>query len=493
MHYTCPVCNAENKHILDFKVEEYICHSCSNLIDTDKNISKKIVKKPTENVVLDTNNKGIIDGVEYFVTGIVVRKYGSSTFWREYYLKDKNNKDAFLSESDGHWVFLLPQDEPLKENGWHCEFKGKKYRWYESTPCNLYAAQGFFEEKLNFKLANYTEFVNGKEMVSWEKTGNKQEYFWGKHISKQKIKNRFKPYYMPEYYGIGIVQPFYINIKQLGNIFGIAALLICLVQLYISSSRTNATVFSENIPFHSVKDKEMVSKSFELNGGSAPMEVTLRSNVDNSWANTELSLVNEKTNEITYTSQDIEYYHGYEDGENWSEGSQKKEFNFCGIAPGKYHFLISAEKQTGSSSESIASEAISVYDNGAFIVSRKPNGYVDVYEKATGNSTTYDNIEHFRKDSANRAASENILENNTLQNQDSAKNAPVITETGSSQNSDVTDNNPDIEILAKWKPVSFWNFGIVLALIIGLYAFLRLGKYYFDKSKWNNSSNSPYE
>ena len=63
------------------------------------------------------------------------------------------------------------------------------------------------------------------------------------------------------------------------------------------------------------------------------------------WANVQLSLVNEKTNEIVYTSKDIEQYHGYEDGESWSEGSQSEEFNLCGVSSGQYHFLISAEKE----------------------------------------------------------------------------------------------------------------------------------------------------
>ena len=125
------------------------------------------------------------------------------------------------------------------------------------------------------------------------------------------------------------------------NILGVAALLISLMQLYVHISRANYPVFEEQINFSDAKDKELVSKSFQLKGGSAPLKVKIKSQVDNSWANTEISLVNESTNEITSTSQDIEYYHGVSDGESWSEGSTSKEINFCGVAPGKYHFLIS--------------------------------------------------------------------------------------------------------------------------------------------------------
>ena len=90
MHYICPVCKTENTIDADFEISEYVCKYCSNLIDISKNISAKAVKKPTENVVLEVGQKGTIDGTDYTVTGIIIRKYGSTVFWREYYLKDKS-------------------------------------------------------------------------------------------------------------------------------------------------------------------------------------------------------------------------------------------------------------------------------------------------------------------------------------------------------------------------------------------------------------------
>lgn len=76
------------------------------------------------------------------------------------------------------------------------------------------------------------------------------------------------------------------------NIFGIIAIVISLLQFYNYSTRTNYEVFRDSIRFDSVRNKELISKSFELKGASA-LEVKLYSNVDNSWANVELSLINE--------------------------------------------------------------------------------------------------------------------------------------------------------------------------------------------------------
>lgn len=64
-----------------------------------------------------------------------------------------------------------------------------------------------------------------------------------------------------------------------------------------------------------------------------PLNVEAFSNVDNSWATFDVSLVNEKNNEVITATKDIEYYHGYEGGENWAEGNKSVDYNFCGVAP----------------------------------------------------------------------------------------------------------------------------------------------------------------
>lgn len=473
--YICPSCKTENSLNIDFAIEQYICRSCSMLINADHNSIEKSIKKPTENVVLEVGQKGKIDGIVYEVVAIVVKKYGSSVYWREYYLKDKNLNDAFLSEGDGHWVFLQPQKMPEKEFKFHAEFNGKKYRWYESTPNNIHAAAGFFEKKLKFTLATYKEFVNGTEMVSLEQVGSEKTFFWGKHVSRSEIKRNFDPSYMPNYSGIGIVQPYYINIKQLINIFATVAIIISLIQLYNTVSRSNYEVFNDKIRFDSIINKEKISRSFVLQGASAPLNVKLYSNVDNSWANVELSLINEKTNEIEYTSQDIEEYHGYTDGESWSEGDKHKEFNFCGVAPGKYHFAVNAQKQGFET----PSNDLFFTPDGTKSFKYTGDGFVDQTILSSGEKVAYNLTNLQTNDSAIYAELQKAKEFK-LKNPDFAGTLPS------------NDENPNFEIRAFWKPVSFWNYFIICGIMLTLVLLNYWGKYLFDKEKWKNSNYSPY-
>ncbi|WBV55684.1 DUF4178 domain-containing protein [Chryseobacterium daecheongense] len=488
MDYVCPVCKTVNTHEINFPVNEYVCRSCANLINVHKNASSRVVKKPVENVVLDIGRKGIINDTEYSVVGIIVRKYGSSIYWREYYLKDEKRNDAFLSESNGHWIFLLPlAKENLRTKSSKQIFRDQKtYRWYETTQCYIDAAAGFFEDALNFNLATYKEYVNGTEMISQEQSVSATEYFVGNHVSKHTIKRAFKIPHLPNYSGIGIVQPFYFNLKQAINILCIVALLICLLQLYVYTSRSNYTVFEQTVKFEDVKNKEMVSKSFSLSGGSAPLKVNLHSAVDNSWANVQLSLVNENTNEVVYTSKDIEEYHGYEDGENWSEGSTSEEFNLCGISSGKYHFVISAEKQ-----ESILTSTASNYytsADGSVSLSREASGIINVVNNNTRESVSFGDLNTLRKDQSDIGE----LVRRTFGNQNLDSLLSLNTTLSEASRNIENRDNSSVDIKATWLPVSFWNFGIVLTLMIIFFIICYWGRHLFNVSKWSDSSNSPY-
>lgn len=488
MFYVCPACESGNKLDLTFDIKEYVCKTCSYLIDVENNKHQKHIKVPTENVVLDIGQKGIIDNTEYTVTGIIIRKYGTSIFWREYYLKDTKGKDAFLSESDGHWVLLHTIDKmDVKRKSWNSlilEYGAISFRKYETTECHIHAAAGFFEERLDFGISTYKEYVNGIYMVSEEKSKTSVQYFSGKHISKYKVKKAFGISNLPNYSGIGIVQPFYVNVKHTINSMAVSALLISLIQLYVVGTRTNKSVFEQEINFADVRNKEMVSKSFDLSGGSAPLKVEVYSNVNNSWANVGLGLVNEKTNEIVYASKDIEEYHGYEDGENWSEGRRDESFNFCGVAPGKYHFIISAEKQE---SPKVMPPSYYATQDGSLTLSRDNNGTINVTNNNTMETTAFGDSKMIKEDTVSslgqfvhqtlgKADIDSLLNTNLA----AGTTTPELTE------------NKSVKIKAEWLPVSFRNFVFVLLFIIGFVAAVWFGRKSFERSKWFNSSNSPY-
>lgn len=478
MKKICPKCNHENSFEIDFPVEQYVCNKCKGLIDFAENKFIKEVSNSRYITTLSVGQKGTIENTEYTVVAIVIRKTGRNYKWSEYYLKDKNLNDAFLSESEGHWVFMKPLSQPFQTTKYGATFNDESYRKYETTQCTIAEAFGFFEDSLKFGVASYSEYVRDEKMISFEKQDDNNHYYLeGRHFSKSELKGAFKNLdYIPIKNGYGIVQPFFIDTKQLINILGITAILISLLQFFNYTTRTNYEVFRDSIRFDSVLNKELISKSFELKGASAPLEVKLYSNVDNSWANVELSLVNEKTNETEYTSKDIEQYHGYEDGESWSEGSRDEEFNICGVAPGKYHFAISAQKQgleKPSGETYFSPDATKSYEIDNL-------GFVNVTVLATQDRTAY-NLENIENNNPEIANELKIVKQFAKANPNFT--APII---------DNDTSNPAVDIVASWKPVTMWNYFIILIIMVVIIVLSFWGEHAFEKEKWSNSANSPY-
>ena len=142
------------------------------------------------------------------------------------------------------------------------------------------------------------------------------------------------------------MQPFLINVRNTALIFCGIAFLILITHWFLNKDRVEQKVLDTSIAFDEYAKKDFITPSFELKGSSAPMTSQLHSNVDNSWANVQVALINEKNGDEVYANKDIEYYHGYTDGENWTEGDTSEEFNICGVAAGKYHLAITPMKAT---------------------------------------------------------------------------------------------------------------------------------------------------
>jgi hypothetical protein len=62
--------------------------------------------------------------------------------------------------------------------------------------------------------------------------------------------------------------------------------------------------------------------------------------VNNAWADLDVDLVNDKSEEIESVNIPIEYYSGVEDGESWSEGGQSQDAVLSSLAAGQYRLRV---------------------------------------------------------------------------------------------------------------------------------------------------------
>lgn len=349
MTISCFNCNTTTTLDVNFEVTTFACPNCDYVYKNSQDVGFKFYNKfkyyPFEEK-FKIGQKAFFDTTEYKITGILIKE-NRGFEWTEYILEAKQGDYLYLSEAAGHWI-ILTETEFTKKVGNHpltVEHEETIYDRFDYYYPTLIAAKGFFDFDV-FEKYELIEYINPPLMLSFEKFGKNQTAFLGKHISKGEIKKAFGTSNLPSKKGIGQIQPFIFNIRNLALTLCFVGLLILITNWYLNKDQIEKNVLNTEIYFDRFTNKDFVTPSFNLIGSAAPLSIRAHSNVDNSWANVQVALINETTGEEIYANKDIEYYHGYTDGENWSEGNPTQEFNICGIAAGKYHLAITPIKAT---------------------------------------------------------------------------------------------------------------------------------------------------
>ncbi|MFQ6603291.1 DUF4178 domain-containing protein [Flavobacterium sp. C3NV] len=345
MKVPCYDCNTVTELEVGFKVVNFVCPNCHRLYwaDSEGQLRSRSKFKPEVNYFdFKIGDKGFLKGAEYMVTGAITKKVNGGYHWREYILKNDAGDFVYLSESDGHWIFLTEMEEKfdVRTHPKSITYESSSFHLYEYSDTDIDNAAGFFDFELPVKRVHLTEYIQPPLMISIEKMNGVETAFLGEYISKKEIKKAFPQTDLPYQRGVNMVQPYYFDVNNMAIIFCVFLLMIITTNWYIYKDQAEQTVFDKAIAFTDFNDKELTSESFVLKGGSAPITVHVSTDVDNSWANVDVALVNETTNDEIHANKDIEYYHGYEDGESWTEGNWSEKFNICGVKAGKYHLLI---------------------------------------------------------------------------------------------------------------------------------------------------------
>lgn len=348
MAINCFHCNTSTSLTTHFEATFFGCPACGTIYYKNEGgdfVFKDRLKKLIYHNSFEIGQKATINSQEYTVVGYLIKGQGSYANWIEYVLQNNDGNFLYLSESSGNFI-LLEKIEFVQKVGNHpleVDYEEKTYDRYDYCYPTLKYAAGYFDFNVLEKI-ELIEYIHPPYILSFEKLGKEQTAFFGKHISRRAVKKAFQTTVIPAKTEVGIAEPFLINFRNLVLTFSSVAILILLTHWYINQDRVEQEVLNVSLEFDQYKSKDYISPSFELKGSSAPLQISLYTDVNNSWANVQVALINEKNNEEIYASKDVEYYHGYTDGENWSEGDNTEDFNICGVSAGKYHLAITPMK-----------------------------------------------------------------------------------------------------------------------------------------------------
>lgn len=230
--------------------------------------------------------------------------------------------------------------------------QGRVYEHFQTSwPVVTYVV-GEFPWKVKVgETATARDFVHPPYLLSQEVSGKDSVWSVGQHLEPSEVAEAFKlGDALPARSGVGPAQPNPYHEAHLASSKTFWTLVILAVGLAAALAflARNEPAYEKSFGFiYAAPEKSLVTDPFELKGRTSNVEVELNTNLSNQWAYFSMALVNTDTDVAFDFGRDVSYYHGTEDGEGWSEGSQRDTVYLPQIPAGNYYLRIEPETDSG--------------------------------------------------------------------------------------------------------------------------------------------------
>ena len=372
---SCPSCSAP----LDIKglgrTSTLGCAYCGALINIDtedlKIISeaKKLLSKP----IIKIGSRGKFDGITFEIIGFIYRSdEAREYFWSEYLLFNPYRGFRWLSEYNNHWQFVtpLPYVPEIVSSG---EYLGENYRRFSesSSVINEVIGELYWEARRWDKVKTY-DFISPPKGLGLEESDDEVTASEFRYIKKEEIEKNFgiesKVFGLvgglPSPVGVSLTEP-NPHKKGLAREIIISVVLLAFLLAYQFKSVSfalNRTLLAETYSVVSIENpvapdwtvnmspdslthqgRLIVSAPFKIEDKVSNLQVSISSDLDNSWIYTDLTLASTDGQFVDEKSLEVSYYHGYDSDGSWSEGGTIGSVLFSSVPPGQYEIRVEPE------------------------------------------------------------------------------------------------------------------------------------------------------
>lgn len=359
------------------------CPNCGSLLDVSQGRLEfmQALQPPKTPLVIPIGSIGEFEGVKQMVIGFMVRSVeyeGVRYYWEEFLLYNAQIGFRWLVRSDDNWSYVqaVPPGDVFHKSGAFggkgdtVQFQGERYKLYQDAIARVEYVIGEFFWKVEVgETTRSADYIHPPRMLSMEATlmpavaeegtepapkkkGKKArsvqtgEINWslGTYTKREDVEKAFGITGLPRTSKIAPNQPFLH--KKVYKYWGLLLAATFLLGLVINATGSRAKVYEQTFAFQPVANSEgtqsVFSEPFQLNGRKN-IRVTARSNVDNTWLYVEGDLISDATGDVQTFSLPVEYYHGVDDGESWSEGSQSPSIHLSAMPAGQYMLRLEAQ------------------------------------------------------------------------------------------------------------------------------------------------------
>lgn len=374
----CPQCIKPIKLVTYPLAQSCVCNGCGTFYAIERQYPNK--KGNNKNnlfePLLPIGTKGLLKNIAYEVVGYIQKQEQTAykSKWREYVLFNPKYGFAFLSEYDGHWIFLketILSPVIFNDNTKEFEYGRKTFSLYNSYTYKVDEAKGEFPYNIFDNESTLAkEYISPPEI--WIREKDNQEgitWFYGQHISAKEITSAFPPIAsVPYRVGTGAVQPTgYMGKTKLitTTLIAIVALLLIHLLFMINSQDRVIVERTYSIP-DSANKVTIVTEKFDLDKWRSNLTFYISATVNNSWFELNASLVNAATGEEFSMEKGVEYYYGYTDGESWSEGDRNETAHITNIPAGRYFLQMEGTAESNAAVKLKTFSVKAVYDETSY-------------------------------------------------------------------------------------------------------------------------------
>lgn len=336
-----------------------VCDSCYSVIDTSNEtfqVLSTYFKKASIQPRIDLGARGELMGKTWECIGFVVREDVASSFkWEEYLLFNPYYGYRFLTCNNGHWSFVTMIKERPERFAAYADFQNKRYRLFYQGRARVHYVLGEFYWRVAMgEEVSMADYIDPPQMVSVEDDKDSRVWSVSEYLEPKVVSQAFEltGESIPRTIGIAPNQPAPATDtwRKVGPMWALFLVALTGLQVFHCMLAKNIIEFRAPIEYVTKMDgqfatsdaklPEFTTPEFVLDKDNANVEIDINADVDNSWLYVYGELVNADTEELFTFERSIEYYHGYEDGESWSEGSKTTSIFMPQVPGGKYYMNL---------------------------------------------------------------------------------------------------------------------------------------------------------
>jgi len=363
----CPNCGGPLALAAPDKSERVTCPNCNSLLDVNQgNLTYLHTLNPSPHeFLLPIGAEGTFkDNVKLKIIGAVVRSVtidGTQYFWHEYLLYNPTTGFRWLVHSDNHWNFVEPVNAAEIEVAGNSvsvssmpnavRYNGETYKIFQDAPAVVEYVKGEFYWRVEQgETVRAVDYVAAPLMLSQETTASEVNWSAGVYMSNAEVEKAFGVSGLPKPWSVAPNQPFtgsfYYTwgLLPLGLLFSVAIFMI-------PFGGMSSTILSQQIVLPAMVNpttpQAVFSQPFELKG-NRNLKITASAPVNNSFADLDVDLVNDMSQEVESVNVPIEYYTGTDSDGSWTEGGQSQDATLSSLPAGRYTLRVEGTWQNNA-------------------------------------------------------------------------------------------------------------------------------------------------